>query len=119
MIQIIIGDPRRGKQTVQIQGHSTLGKKGENLLCAGVSTLAQALVLAMEKILFIQLQTKRSEGLLEFHIPADLKTEQKQGTELLLNMFVLTLNNLKEQFPSEIQMTIKKSAHQFTRLNLP
>lgn len=110
MIQITIGEStgesKKLRQMVRVEGHSSLGKKGENILCAGVSTLAQAVVLAMETILCLEVQAKRSEGFLEFHIPADLQAEQKQGAQLLLNMFVLSVKNFEEQFPSEIQITI-------------
>jgi hypothetical protein len=86
---------------IQIEGHSpsSLGSKGENLLCAGVSTLVQSVhtFLATKKVL--QMEVKQ-DGVLRFLI----RTGEEDRFQELLQMVELGMTNLKTQYPTAISL---------------
>jgi len=76
-----------------------LGSKGENLLCAGVSTLVQTVHLYLASKQVLQTESKR-DGSLKFLIQSG-KEDRFQD---LLEMIELGLENLKKQHPTAISL---------------
>ncbi|XDD49481.1 ribosomal-processing cysteine protease Prp [Leptospira sp. WS92.C1] len=87
--------------SLESEGHSptSLGKKGENLLCSAVSVLVQTLYLHLLQTGNVQPAEIR-DGYLRFEIlPKD--------SVLIHNSFDLILSglrNLKNQYPKEIEL---------------
>ncbi|TGL10522.1 ribosomal-processing cysteine protease Prp [Leptospira meyeri] len=76
---------------IQLEGHSPkdLGSKGENLLCAGVSTLVQSAHSYLASQGSLESETKR-DGYLEFLVMKD----QREGYRNLLSMVEFGLKSL-------------------------
>ncbi len=86
----------------QIEGHSPneLGNKGENLLCAGVSTLVQSVhsYLGWKD----QLETeKKTDGYLRFLLKSEYITEFQSMGEMVR----FGLKNLEQQYGNAIQVS--------------
>ncbi|MCB1141895.1 MAG: ribosomal-processing cysteine protease Prp [Leptospiraceae bacterium] len=85
---------------LKLTGHSpgNLGKKGENLLCAGVSVLAQSLGLFFKKrnkLEFIHIR----DGFLEFQLVKG-SSDSNLGFELTLE----GISDLQSQYPDSIEI---------------
>jgi len=85
----------------EIQGHSPKdwGDKGENLLCAGVSTLVQSAhsYLSWQKALESE---KKEDGYLQFLV----REQELPGYQKLLQMIEFGLKSLQVSFPDAIRI---------------
>lgn len=86
---------------IQLEGHSptNLGSKGENLLCAGVSTLVQSAHSYLASQNSLESETKR-DGYLEFLV----KENQRVGYQSLLSMVEFGLKNLASSHSQAISI---------------
>ncbi|MCX7998496.1 MAG: ribosomal-processing cysteine protease Prp, partial [Leptospiraceae bacterium] len=97
---------------VKVSGHSPsdMGKKGENLLCAGISVLAQSVFLYLWKQGRIQ-NFIRKDGLLEFEIAQTEKFEDAESldsanVQAALQILILGVQDLQAQYPNEISIEL-------------
>ncbi|MDZ4727249.1 MAG: ribosomal-processing cysteine protease Prp [Leptospira sp.] len=88
-------------QGFQVKGHapSEFGDKGDNLLCAGVSTLVQSVHSYMGWKESLK-DEKKSEGFLEFLVKPDFLSE----FQTLGQMTTFSLMSLSKQHPNAIQI---------------
>lgn len=86
---------------IQLEGHSPkdLGSKGENLLCAGVSTLVQSAHSYLASQSSLETEEKR-EGYLRFLV----KKDQRAGYQSLLSMVAFGLESLKNSHSAAISI---------------
>lgn len=96
---------RKGEEILGLEssGHASKmhGSKGQNLLCAAVGVLIQTLYLHLSKEGLAE-EAVIGDGLLDFKIASGKTNDPK-----VLNSFKLIrdgLENLKEQYPSEIEL---------------
>lgn len=82
------------------EGHApdSFGKKGNNILCAAVSTLVQTLYLHLKIMSNVSHETIR-KGFLELEV---LKTSK--DTNLAFEVIMTGMHNLFKQYPEEIQL---------------
>ncbi|TGK79662.1 ribosomal-processing cysteine protease Prp [Leptospira bourretii] len=86
---------------IQLEGHSPkdLGSKGENLLCAGVSTLVQSAHSYLASQDSLESEEKR-DGYLSFLI----KKDQRVGYQSLLSMVEFGLKSLERSHSQAISI---------------
>ncbi|EOQ88142.1 PF04327 family protein [Leptospira yanagawae serovar Saopaulo str. Sao Paulo = ATCC 700523] len=86
---------------IQLEGHSPtdLGSKGENLLCAGVSTLVQSAHSFLASQGSLESETKR-DGYLSFLV----KPDKRDGFQNLLSMVEFGLKSLEHSHASAISI---------------
>ncbi|MDX1957593.1 MAG: ribosomal-processing cysteine protease Prp [Leptospiraceae bacterium] len=86
---------------LKIEGHSpkSLGVKGENLLCAAVSSLTQSLFLYLKKGQKLE-SFEIKEGFLELR----LKSRSKEQEVFL--MVIVGLQDLQSQFKENLELKI-------------
>ncbi|MCW7497279.1 ribosomal-processing cysteine protease Prp [Leptospira levettii] len=102
MIYITIFKDIGGKIAgIQLEGHSptNLGSKGENLLCAGVSTLVQSAHSYLASQGSLESEEKR-DGYLRFLV----KQNQRDGYQSLLAMVLFGLRSLEHSHSNAISI---------------
>lgn len=85
-------------------GHAGYAEKGTDIVCAAVSALTQSAILAMERLVGIDLKLKvdSKTGFLDcswVNIPK--KAEQ---TELIIKMVALGLAEIQKQYPDHLKV---------------
>jgi uncharacterized protein YsxB (DUF464 family) len=85
-------------------GHAGYAEKGTDIVCAAVSALTQSAILALERLVVIDLKLKADSktGFLDcswVNIPQ--KTEQ---AELIIKMVALGLAEIQKQYPDHLQV---------------
>lgn len=85
---------------LQTTGHAPtlMGKKGENILCAGISTLAQTLYIYLKERNYLR-KGEIKNGYLEFTVKTPDEQTQ-QAFELVLTGF----RDLQQQYPDYIEL---------------
>ncbi|MBK8399206.1 MAG: ribosomal-processing cysteine protease Prp [Leptospiraceae bacterium] len=101
MIIIEIRKDKKGNYTGLIsEGHApdSFGKKGNNILCAAISTLVQTLHLHLKIMSNVSRETIR-KGFLELEV-----SETNKETNLSFEVIMTGIHNLNKQYPEEIQL---------------
>ena len=104
MIKVLV---RREKYShlplsLEIKGHALFAPSGEDIVCAGVSTLSQTIIFSLQNLLHIDPPLKIREGYMFISFPADLQTSQKQQVELLFETLLLGLKEISREYPEFI-----------------
>lgn len=101
LILLEIKKDKKGNYTGLVsEGHApnSFGKKGNNILCAAVSTLVQTLYLHLKIMSNVSRETIR-KGFFEIEI---LKASKE--TNLVFEVIMTGIHNLFKQYPEEIQL---------------
>lgn len=105
MIEVIIKrSMSRDIISFQIRGHAKYAAHGEDIVCAGVSALAQTTVISMSQLLKIKGKTMVEEGNLQYEIPDSLAAAQKEKAALLLENMVLGIKEINKNYPGYIKI---------------
>lgn len=104
MIKLSVIENKTQFLSFKVEGHSTLGKKGNNILCAGVSSLAQGIILGLTVILKLDIKLKKEEGFIECSIPQELSDRDKERVNLLIMTMIVAFEDFKIQYPSELDI---------------
>lgn len=101
MILIEIKKDKKGNYTGLVsEGHApdSFGKKGNNILCAAISTLVQTLHLHLKIMSNVSRETIR-KGFLEIEV-----SKANKETNLAFDVIMTGIHNLFKQYPEEIQL---------------
>jgi len=82
-----------------INGHANFAKRGENIVCAGVSAIAQTAVLGLAKIAKAKIDTRKMDGSLLVNVD-----NPNEYTEIILGTMMLGLNDIAKQYPKSIKV---------------
>lgn len=98
-----------GDIAVTVSGHAITGAagpmKGENLVCAAVSTLAQNLLRSITIIADIRPEYRVGDGFMELRIrTGDLDGEKRKTVSALLESFLIGMLDVKRQNPDFISI---------------
>lgn len=88
-----------------IQGHSPLTSNQKlNTLCIGISILSQSIILGFSNVLKVKVKIKKKSGILKCNL-LENNTKIKE-VNLFISLFIESINNLKIQFPSDLEIVI-------------
>ena len=87
-------------------GHSGYAEEGEDIVCASISSLVQALNLGLNKVLNIKTKTDVDEkkAKMEIAIPRELDTNILDRAMVLFETVILSLKELEKEFPKHINI---------------
>lgn len=109
MIKIIIySDSQSNTKGLEVSGHAGQGKKGEDIVCAGVSALTYTLLNSLEGILHIKTGAEISSGYVKFNLPEDLDNSIFEQSQLILNSIILGYRNMEESYKQFIDVRIEE-----------
>jgi uncharacterized protein YsxB (DUF464 family) len=106
MVKIIFNrDDLKRYNGFQCIGHAEFKKKGYDIVCAGISTLTQTTLMALEKFLKIGIRVKADQkaGLLECAWENDPATVEQ--SDLLVETMKLGLNEIHNLYPEHLSLS--------------
>lgn len=91
-----------------LDGHTGYGVEGEDIVCAGISCIAQTAVLGVFSVAGVDASFERDEekGYLHLTIPFDISEKQKEKCNIILQTAILGFADLVEGFSDFIQMEV-------------
>ena len=94
---------------VECDGHTCYGVEGEDILCAGLSCIAQTACLGLLMVAHAEVQILRDEkrGYLKCSLPDDLPKDVMHDCQVILNTALLGFNDLKEGYSDFIELEVK------------
>ena len=94
---------------VECDGHTNYGEKGEDIVCASLSSIVQTAVLGILMIVELELEMERDDerGYLKFTLPEKLDSKQDIQACAILDTMVCGISDLYESFSDFIELEVK------------
>ena len=99
-------DPFGGYRLIEISGHAGYDEYGKDIVCAAVSALAQTMALGLEKVVGIKAKIKKKDGYFLLKIPKDLSAEKADKVNIIMETFILGIEDISKSYPSNIQVDV-------------
>lgn len=90
---------------LEARGHARFAPHGEDIVCAAVSALLQALVLGLEQVVGIDTGWSRDDGQLAFRLPQGF---DDPGARVLMQTICLSLRQIGQQYPEFVRVEEKR-----------
>jgi len=109
MIRVRVQVNRRGEiRAFQVRGHAGFADRGQDIVCAGVSALAQSAVLGLGKFLAEPCTVKVTDGCLQCVLPAQLTEKEKVEAQAILETMLLGIREIESNYPRYVHLTEEK-----------
>ena len=92
----------------ECDGHTCYGEKGEDIVCAALSSIVQTAVLGLFQVAGVNLEMSRDEnnGYLKFKIPSGLSKETQMKADAITQTMLLGILDLNEGFSDFIEVEV-------------
>jgi uncharacterized protein YsxB (DUF464 family) len=109
MIQVTINRLESGLiHEFTLNGHAQFAKRGEDLVCAGVSAVSFGTVNAIEALTGFEPKVEQGNGgFLRCQIPSDLPEETQKKVQLLLEGMIVSLKTIENDYAKHIKITFQ------------
>jgi len=94
---------------VECDGHTNYGEKGEDIVCASLSSIVQTAVLGLLMISELELEMKRDDeaGYLKFTLPEKMSEKQEIQSQAIVDTMLCGISDLYETFSDYIELEVK------------
>ena len=95
--------------SVECDGHTNYGEKGEDIVCASLSSIVQTAVLGLLVVATLEIDMKRDDeqGYLKFTLPENLDDTQEIQVSAILDTMLCGISDLYESFSDYIELEVK------------
>lgn len=109
MTKVVIRKKNNKISEVECDGHTNYGEKGEDIVCASLSSVVQTAVLGLLMVAGIELDMKRddSAGYLRFTLPDKLSEDQSIKACAILDTMLCGISDLNEGFSDYVELEVK------------
>ena len=94
--------------TVEASGHTGFGESGEDIVCAGISTLIQSALLGLLQVAQINVKytVNEAKGSLKFTLPENLTESERHDADVILNTMLAGLNDFYTEYSDYINLEV-------------
>lgn len=105
MIKIVVSKDTNGNiHKLTVSGHASFAKKGEDIVCAGVSSLTYTLLNATEAVVGIHPMCEVDSGFVSYTLPQGLDNDKLHEAQILLKSIVLGFKNMRDSYKNYIEV---------------
>ena len=93
---------------VTASGHTGYGESGEDIVCAGISTLIQSALLGLLQVAQINVKytVNEQEGSLKFTLPENLTDAERHDADVILNTMLCGLQDFYTEYSDYINLEV-------------
>lgn len=93
---------------VEASGHTGYGEAGEDIVCAGISTLLQASLLGLLQVAKINVKYRidTETGKLKFTLPQNLTEQERHDADVILNTLLAGLQDFYTEYSDFINLEV-------------
>lgn len=107
MTKITIERLKDGRiSSFKISGHAFFSDYGTDIVCAGISAVSIGTVNALEAICNIDAEAHtlidEDQGLLKYQLPVNLKDEELQKAQLILEAMIVSLQTIATSYSDNV-----------------
>ena len=94
--------------TVECEGHSGYAEAGEDIVCAGVSSIVQTALLGLMQVAGVDVdyETDADRGYLRMQLPEDISPDQDSASQIILSTMMLGIMDLHEGYSDFIELEV-------------
>ena len=94
--------------SVVASGHTGYGESGEDIVCAGISTLIQSALLGLLQVAQINVKytVNEQEGSLKFTLPESLTEMERHDADVILNTMLCGLQDFYTEYSDYINLEV-------------
>lgn len=99
---------RTGGEIVEfwVEGHAGYADPGEDIVCAGVSALAETALIGLKKVARAAMESRRAEGLVWVRLAEPPRSaESWSRAQAILQTTLLGLKDIQKDYPAYIRVT--------------
>ena len=107
MTKVVISKDKQGNITrFTASGHTNYGVEGEDIVCAGASSIMQTAILGILMVAETNAKYKidAGEAYLELNLPADMTPTQRRDCNIILKTMVVGLSDLAENYSDFVEI---------------
>ena len=101
---------RKDKHIVEVvaSGHTGYGEQGEDIVCAGVSTLVQSALLGLLQVagIAVKYTVNEEQGSLRFTLPQNLTEQERHDADVILNTMLCGLQDFYTEYSDYINLEV-------------
>ena len=101
---------RKNNHIVEVtaSGHTGYGEQGEDIVCAGISTLIQSALLGLLQVAQINVKytVNEQEGSLKFILPENLTDTERHDADVILNTMLCGLQDFYTEYSDYINLEV-------------
>ncbi len=98
--------PFGGYKSLEISGHANYADYGKDIVCAGVSALAETALLGLKHVVCIDPMVKKQPGYFVLKLPDNLQEEKQKKAAVILETIFLGLKDISESYPSNVRVEL-------------
>lgn len=108
MTDITIKKKNNSVVEVNASGHTGYGESGEDIVCAGVSTLIQSALLGLLQVarINVKFSVDEQKGSLRFTLPEVLSEEERHDADIILNTMLCGLRDFYTEYSDYINLEV-------------
>lgn len=94
---------------VECDGHTNYGEKGEDIVCAALSSVVQTALLGLLVVASVNVDIARNDedGYLKFSLPQNLNSTEADKCEVILQTMLCGISDLHTGFSDFIELEVK------------
>lgn len=94
-------------ESFTISGHAEFAKRGQDIVCAGVSAVSVGCINAVEMLTSVEMYVElREDGYLHCEVPTDLSKETMDKVQLLLEGMLVSLQTIELEYGKYVKIKI-------------
>ena len=101
---------RKNNSIVEVvaSGHTGFGEAGEDIVCAGISTLIQASLLGLLQVAKVNVRytVNEQDGSLRFTLPAEMTPEERHDADVILNTMLCGIQDFYTEYSDYINLEV-------------
>ena len=90
---------KRTNNSITIKGHAHYAEPGKDIVCAGVSTLAQNLIASIVGLTVDEIQYEMQPGNIEIKYRS-----LSEAAQLLVDSFFVGINLIADEYPNHVKL---------------
>lgn len=102
MIEIKVHGGPDGPNGLTVSGHAGYADRGEDIVCAGVSALAETLLIGLRQVARIKPAVTRQDGFVDVRLPAQLSGEAALAARVILETTIAGLRDVARSYPDYV-----------------
>ena len=108
MTEIRIWKTHGSVTKVECKGHAGYAEEGEDIVCAGISSIVQTALLGLLTVAKIDVAFHRDEknGILTFSLKGDLSEEKRHDADVILNTMVCGLSDFYTEYSDYMNLEV-------------
>lgn len=109
MTKITITKRNNCISVVECDGHTNYGERGEDIVCAALSSVVQTALLGLMVVAGVNVDISRNDerGYLKFSLPQTLSQEESNKCEVILQTMLCGVTDLHTGFSDFIELEVK------------